>query len=278
MKRLSAPAVLLAGLLLFLLSPVCQAYNPLAHIFIVDAVYPGSTDKLDLYYGSIAPDIALYADPAKWPTAFVDTHYTYIDLSPYAWTSSQKAFANGWRTHNELWGADWYAHGTPPSYNGYVNLKADELRVLKGLPPEYLPFMHFTVETAIDVLLSRDHPDLVTKLLAANLLRSPLDRSVLTWVLVWKERKTDWATLTAAEVTFRGLVGRYAMALALLSPLDKQALAQLGVQLAEERYGMSGLSTDLLLALLDDAIELCSPDYMTNINAAIGGIDQQTGP
>jgi hypothetical protein len=63
---------------------------------------PTNNDK-DLYI----PD-----DP-MWPLgeAFMDTHYYSVDL-PYArWKPAPKAFAKGWKTHNEIWGADFYAHG-----------------------------------------------------------------------------------------------------------------------------------------------------------------------
>jgi hypothetical protein len=79
-----------------------DAFNPLAHIYIADQACPNRSPKIDFYYGSIAPDIALYvANPIKWPNAFYDTHETYIDLSDFAWGSTQMAFAKGWLTHGQ---------------------------------------------------------------------------------------------------------------------------------------------------------------------------------
>jgi hypothetical protein len=55
--------------------------------------------------------------PSKghWPDAFEDTHYSTIFL-PFAWWRlDQRAFAKGWQTHNEDWGADFYAHGQYPN-------------------------------------------------------------------------------------------------------------------------------------------------------------------
>ena len=64
-----------------------------------------------VYYGSIAPDISIYVLKRKnWPNGFEDTHHNFIDLRTYAFGASQKAFARGWLTHNEIYGADYFAH------------------------------------------------------------------------------------------------------------------------------------------------------------------------
>jgi len=193
-----------------------QDFNSATHIYIAERVFPNWFNKIDLFYGSIAPDLALYvANPEKWPTAFGDTHYNYIDLRRYAWSSAQRAFAVGWLTHNEIWGADFYAHGLFPDYNGYVNQKAKELKKIAKEKLEIdldTEFAHFAIEVAIDLLLKwNDDSKLGEKLLEANLLRSWEDRNLLVRVLVWKERRTDWITLALRELTFRNLVGRYAL-------------------------------------------------------------------
>src|SRR5512135_2682775 len=91
---------------------VTQAFNSGTHLYIAERVFPFSFDKIDLYYGSIAPDLSLYAPSPlqNWPDGFEDTHYEVINL-PYAWWNLiQTSFSRGWKTHNEKWGADSYAH------------------------------------------------------------------------------------------------------------------------------------------------------------------------
>jgi hypothetical protein len=56
------------------------------------------------------------------------------------------------------------------------------------------------------LLLKQKDVLLGTKLLTANLLRSPLDRELLTKVLVLQHKETDWVTLVATELTFRNAV------------------------------------------------------------------------
>lgn len=270
----------LVGMTLILGLSIAHAFNSAAHLYIAQEVY--QVRDIDLHYGSIAPDLALYADPGKWATSFEDTHYNYIDLRFYAWGFTQEAFASGWLTHNEAWGADYYAHRVNPLggnicatdgyYQGYVIEKACLLSSETGIHPE---FSHYAVETAIDWLLrNNDDQELGRKLLKANLFRSWVDRNLLTRVLVRKEKRTDWLTLATAEFTFRNLVNRYAIALALPAPYNKNALAKLGAQLALEMYGIE-ISQDDVLIILEKAIFLCGEDYKEVIDIAIEEIRGQ---
>jgi hypothetical protein len=252
-----------------------QAFNPGTHLYIADKVCPSCGPKSDFYYGAIAPDLALYVgDQAKWPTSFLDTHYLFMDLRTAARTSSQQAFAKGWLTHNEQWGADFYAHGHPPYLpGGYVVQKAKAIASAYGVDEE---LAHYLVEVAVDLLVKKnDDPKIGLKLLNAVLYRSWEDRNLLANVLVWQNQRTDWLTLTTAELAFRNLVGRYAMALSLPSPLDKGAIADLGVQLAKEMYGLE-VSKETLLGWLNFAMTFCKDDYKAVIEGAIEGIRSKT--
>ena len=267
MKRAIGYGLLLAVLTVGVGAGSVFAFNPGAHMCIAEHVFPGVTEKTDLYYGSMAPDIALYVPAGKWGTAFADTHDNCIDLRLYAWGAQQRAFAKGWWTHNESNGADLYAHGPYPVYNGYVNERA---LILSQQQHGYsIDFMHFAVEVAIDLLLKHQDHDLGEKMLKAVVFRAPGDRDLLLRVLAWKYKRVDWVTLVSTELTFRSLVTRYATALALPAPLDRLALAGLGTQLAKELFGIDGITEQQLLDLLDAAVALCAPDYMAPIEAAI---------
>jgi hypothetical protein len=268
---------LLVGFTIVLGFSNVHAFNPATHLFIAQGVF--HSQDVDLDYGSISPDLIFFADQEKWPTSFEDTHYNYIDLRSYAIGHAQKAFALGWLTHNELWGADYYAHRINPIgnntcinqgyYQGYIIEKACLLSDKAGIDPE---FAHFAVETAIDFLLrSNEDPELGEKLLNASLFRSWFDRNLLAKVLVWKERRTDLVTLAAAEMSFRNLIGRYAIALALPSPYNKEALARLGAEMALEIYRIE-VSQEEVLNILDLAISLCEEDYRDVIYFTINEI------
>lgn len=267
MKKLLILAILLLVLGIAIGPKPSQAFNSATHLYIAEKVFRYCLDKTDLNYGSIAPDLAMYADPSKWKTAFDDTHYNYIDLTHDAWRLVQRPFAKGWLTHNEKepWGADHYAHIDP----GYVTTRAEHLRQLyPGLLTS--EFAHDVIETAIDLLLKRNNDLLLgQKLLEANLFRSSDDLNLLLKVLASANGPTDPVTLSSAELTFRNLVNQYALALGLPRPLDEEALAALGVQLAQ---GMGiQVTKEKLLEILHHALTLCK-DYKPAIDAVIQGI------
>ncbi len=267
MKRKLINFVLLVLIILF--PSVALAFNSASHLYIAERVFPDNNYKIDLHYGSISPDLALYVlEQHKWPTSFTDTHYDYIILMPYAWSQAQEAFSKGWGTHNEVCGADYYAHIEYPQAsgkNGYVIDKALILSKLTNLDPE---FAHYAIEVAVDLLLKHDDPSLAEKLLRANKLRSRQDINLLAAVLVWKERRTDFKTLTLTEWIFRNLVDQYASALVLPSPIDRYTLAVLGSWLAKEIYGID-VSVNEVLFLIETAMELCKNDYKVVIDDII---------
>jgi len=286
-KRLQRIATLVLAVTVLFAPTLVRAFNPAAHIYIADRVFEGCGDKIDLFYGSIAPDLALYvANQDDWLTAFADTHWKFIDdIQNYAIGATQKAFAKGWLTHNQAWGADRYAHIEYPLGSGepgYVIQKANELLKIPGLHPDLnLDFAHYAIEVAIDLLLKGDDPKLADKLLIANWLRSWQDRNLMVRVFVWELNKTDWLTLAAAELTFRNLVCRYALALSQPSfgDKDKKALAQLGVELAQELVG-TAVTFDQVMDILQEAIGLCeeNEEYKAAIDATIDGIKSNLNP
>ncbi len=252
-----------------------KAFNSATHIYIADHVFPFALDKIDLYYGGIAPDLSMYIpSPDDWPSAFVDTHYNEIFLPFTWWKLDQRAFAKGWQTHNEKWGADYYAHIKYPNHDmGYVIERADALVTL--ILVQYgislnSELAHFAIEVAIDLLLVK-HQDcsLGGKLLGAALLRSSEDLNLLAKTFV-SNNDPSLQTLSGGESNFRNLVIEYATALTLPDPLRMDALGELGVQISG---GLLDSST--VQAILLTAMYLCSlpdSDYMVPITAAIEGI------
>lgn len=272
---------------------VTQAFNSGTHLYIAERVFPFSFDKIDLYYGSVAPDLSLYIPlplQKNWPDGFVDTHYEVINL-PYAWWNLiQTSFSRGWKTHNEIWGADYYAHicffqsefiQSEAQCTGYVIAKAAELvkqnPFLAGLAVKDKviagELAHFAVEVAVDLLIlkNEDHA-LGQKLLGAAFLRSPEDLKLLTKSLV-VTGETDLLTLSSAESTFRDLLIEYGSALALPGSLRMPALGVLGAQVAGN-YGLS-VTPAAAQAILVNAVDLCEADYWEAVQAAIAGISRR---
>ena len=255
MKKIIRSGMLSIVMLLIFSTSIVHAFNAGAHLYIADRVFKKQIYKIDLFYGSIAPDLSLYVkNTESWPNAFDDTHYDSIDLRDDASGFTQTNFARGWLTHNEQWGADYIAHNAT---DGYVKNKAETLSSEFFLNEE---FAHYAIEVAIDLLLSNNDDDkLGEKLLKTVLFRSWKDRNLLVNVFVFGGN-TDWLTLASAEFTFRNLVIRYAMALSLPEQEKLPALALLGVQLAQEFYGME-VTPEEVQGILTAAITLCESDY-----------------
>ncbi len=260
----------IVGTALMVLIPAsASAFSQATHLYIADHVFADAEDKNDLYYGSIGPDIDFFVNRSeKWPTAYDDTHHQFVDLRPFASNPYQMAYADGWLTHNEedFWGADHYAHIDP----GYVINKASQLA---GVPAD---LGHLAIEVAVDVLLrDNDDPQLGDKLLSAVQHHSFQDRSLLMNVFVSDEQRTDRLTLLLAEINFRQIMMQYARALAKPDPDNKEALAKWGVILAR-RFYQTNVSSDMLLGVLNDAINLVKGDYKQTVDTVISGIKANT--
>jgi hypothetical protein len=238
-----------------------HAYNPGAHIYIAQRALGTLGPNLD--YGALAPDIVWYANPAS--PGWIQAH-TIDDLRPLADTFVERRFAEGWMTHNEVWGADSFAHG--PS--GYVVLKAAQLAQKFSSVPFLQgydnPLGHSAIEMAIDLLLKRQDPLLGPKVITAALLRSPNGPALLV-----QQGLTTPETLAAADGVFRTLLVRYGSALALTAPLDRQAMAQLASEIATQAY-QTDVSPQQAAVILDAAIQLCKSDYMSPIHQAIASV------
>ena len=273
MRKGFLPFAVLALLGLLLLPRGALAWNSGTHVLIAGRAF--GFWNLDLAYGSIAPDLSLYpTDPLAWPDGFMDTHYKYIHLRPYAFWRAQKAFSWGWLSHSVMLGADRFAHVFFPldvnpldgggSQDGYVIQKAAMLSSLPGVDPEV---GHWLVEVAVDLLVVKnDDQQLGNKLLAATLNRSILDLTLMVRVLDLKFGAVEWKTLLDAETNFRRLVFLYALALSAPDPV--QGVSVLGSQLSMELFGEPYTAEDVR-GLLNLAMGHCEGDYAHAIDYTV---------
>lgn len=219
-----------------------QAWNPATHIYIAQKVYPAYASSPDLIYGSIAPDMAMYVPAgSSWDSAFWDTHWTAIDLRLWARNANERTFAKGWVTHNEMYGADRYAHGYPPLYlAGYVTLRANILAAAASISTD---LAHYAIEAAVDLRMQSAAAYLGGQLYDVAHNPPPSALTVLTRVLVWWPlQRTDLQTLTVTQGYFNWVVAEYASALMASNLQDYDAIVDVGVALAKA-MGMPG--TDL---------------------------------
>jgi hypothetical protein len=259
MRKLLSLEVFSIIMVLTLGPTLAQAFNSAAHIYIAEGMFPDCNRKTDLYYGSIAPDFALFLSDEE-AKDFI--HRGDIDLRRYARTSTRRAFAEGWMTHRGADDqADLYIDSKTPALVDY--LLTDESFAYYGWgDDEAEKLAHHAIEKAIDLLLKYHiDPKLPKKLMKAALFRSWEDRFLLAKVYVWRTNTIDWLTLARTELSFRTLESQYATVLALPNPIDKAALAELGAQLIWRMFGIE-VSPVHLQYILEETIRLCEGDYM----------------
>jgi len=215
------------------------AWGPATHAVIMTGVgqargVTAPTDYLYLQavYGAIAPDLAwLASDPLRTNLAAA-THDEPGYLEPWrnARTSVERAFALGWLSHNQAWGADYYAHvgnpflGTWPAAGpGYVVERAGVLAAACDISEEVA---HDYIEVAIDLLLDQHHPEwglgaVLDEAIASRDSRVPglLTRSYSDVPGV------NWLTIRRLESTFRVSSSVYAGGLALPTGQDDATFA-----------------------------------------------------
>jgi hypothetical protein len=250
------------------------AYNPAAHVHIAESAHPGVSDRIDLRYGAIAPDIAWFLpNPQNWPTAGADTHLDFIELDPARWSGSQRAFAKGWATHNEVYGADNVAHiQWNDQQPGYVVQKAMLLAAQVGAPVT-ADLAHSVIETAVDLLV-QEHldPRVGEKVLFCVLFRSLQDKSLLDETFVWDTHRTTWWTLTEGEIAFRTITYQYARALVGSDIANAGPLIEFARQLAADLYGIE-ITREQGGQILSAALALCAGDFDDAIQDAIDQVE-----
>lgn len=122
---------------------------------------------LQAIYGAIAPDLAWQASGQLRVDLAAATHDEPGYREPWdrarAGVAAERAFALGWVSHNQAWGADYYAHlgnpflGTWPAAGpGYVVERAGVVAARCGVSEEVA---HDYVEVAVDLLLDQQHPE-----------------------------------------------------------------------------------------------------------------------
>ncbi|MFB3881429.1 MAG: hypothetical protein ACE149_09195 [Armatimonadota bacterium] len=255
------------------------AWGPAGHAAIMGGVAQaqgiGAVTRylgLQATYGAIAPDLAWQASGSLEVTLGAATHDDPGCLEPWerAGSQTERAFAWGWLSHNQAWGADYFAHlgdpfagSWPAPGPGYVVERAQVLAASTGISEVAA---HDYIEVATDLLLDQQYPDLNLP----GVLRSAASQrsSQVPALLVRSYADLPGANrlvIRTFESTFRTGAIAYAEALALPTWQDDASFAA-GLAVYH------GLSPEQSAACLSVAKELClapEADYRVAIQATI---------
>ncbi len=309
-----------ACVLVFLVAAITPAlaWPPGTHAYIAEKLKHGA-DPIDVMFGSMAPDINQVLSIDQLSPYFYATHYSanagytdqgFLDL----WYTGQQmstreahSLAFGFATHNEEWGADYYAHikshlypgySNPqyPGQNGYVWVKAGQLcRLMKvqlkaaGIDNPILDVLlsdtmncHFVVEYGMDLLLKATRDPLIgSKLLAAVQQHDAATMQSLFVATYTQEISgvTMGTLMAGAEPLWSEVLKQYGTALDL--PMDQAipAVAAFLEALAEQQEIVPPLPPEqkqqltLVIELgLIDSLGLCAPDFNPELDLTVKSV------
>ena len=302
-------------LMLFSLSAEAFSWGDATHIYISDKLKARfGRDNTNEMWGSLGPDIFNFIfDQDLCPSWLAEqTHGGTTDSFIRVWnaasTTSEKAVAYGFVSHNEVWGADYTAHISGLTFGqgvGYINAKAMVLldtpidptgpydpdlnpkfsEIFSGIglePLQQLIIAHVVAEYAIDIMLKNDVDRTIGRKLklAARARNSKLpdllvDAYAADYVANCPgiDYPTAVSVITSAESEYRNGMIFYAKAISLSEPIAVQVVAEQIVALAPGFLGgplpiPEADAIEIVIAAIYASMEICD-DYMTEINATM---------
>lgn len=290
-------------------SPLAFAWGSATHAYIDERLSKkGPILTVNQIYGGMGPDVFnyMFESPAEMAYLSNATHCNPLALWRVALLPTAKAQAYGFVSHNNLWGADYFAHAPAcPSYlvptEGYIFTKGAELEAIVkespygsllaalNLPPQLeVAIFQDLAEFGVDILVKRLDPAIGQRVTSAALLRSP--EFPLLLVLAYARglsvnsgmRYEDAAKMIAAEeAQFRQTIIAYGQALMQDDATAIQLISQQMAQLAQSLLAANGITPppveDLVPILnfsISQAVTLCEGDYAPTLHSTINGVQE----
>jgi hypothetical protein len=279
------------------------SWSAATHTYIDDRLNRrGGLNNLDEIYGGIAPDVFnyLFDYPAYLGYLYYETHNDFVAPWEEAKSRRAKAFAYGFVSHNDVWGADYTAHHSGITFGqeeGYVITKARTLlEILEevpefnslGMPDEVkLEIAHEIVENGVDILVKRLDPGVGQKVATSAARRSP--EFPLLLVRAYAPGFSEYAgisyaeaagLITSAEREFRRNMVLYGYVLMQDEGTAVMLLSEEMASLAVSYLSVYGITlpegvdlVPLIEFAVGQAMELCETDYAWEIQATIDHVD-----
>lgn len=250
---------------------------------------------LNQVYGAMAPDIFNLMSP---PTLSCLTHCNYfMEMWRLPALPTGKALAFGFVSHNQDWGADFFAHnpgccGQTPS-DGYIFVKAQMLDLYLSQSPAYIALtggldpavkmelLRDLVEYAVDILIKRADPAIGAKVMFAGQFRSPEFPVMLS--AAYRDdvsrllgiRPVDAVKLIVeVESVFQQTTIGYGQ---LLTLPEDQAVAAMAQQLAllAAPYGIQPEDAPSIALILWAAMAACQGDLMPTLADTVKSLSKE---
>jgi len=275
------------------------AWGSLTHAYIAKQLGKGITDP-QMLYGAAAPDFFYDLNYPGYNYLSKQAHTSIANLKAKAREANMDAFAFGFISHNEKWGADYTAHKKGrTTKKGYVVTKSSLLtpkllfHLQAALDEAGVPYSFFLartlasnlahklIETAIDLQI-RLHEDTSIGLDFLNSVQSASDNipdllaDTYGYGLSKQLRipKEDAARIiTEAELDFRKLMVRYGELLSGKDPADLQMWEEGAALLSTALKNITGkdvvIQPEVMEEFLNLATQEIEADYAKEISATV---------
>ncbi len=234
------------------------SWAPATHVYLAEKA-TGSNHP-DVHFGSILPDMnqVIFSKPEIQAAVRQLGHYESDRVE-------SSCLALGMLTHNEEWGADWYAHqyflsDTPESDDLYSTVKIRHLEAALGVQPVEAEFL---LEFTIDYLLRVDKgPDLGRKMLAGATLFGPARLQMVVDAFAGPlAERVDGLSLDEAEAELRTAMRRFRSVTKAYATAYMQDEAAVFEALTAFTALYLQFDCATAAAYLSYTIELCRDDY-----------------
>ena len=312
MKNKLTPKLTLSSVIIILAASILStsvcAWGPATHTYFGKKLgNKYGVMNLQEMYGAVMPDMFnfMFAYPHQ-RYLWRQTHYEFMKVVEKAKFGRRKAFAYGFASHNEEWGADHTAHVsaiTNPG-EGYVVTKKKILAPLlepkieafltaNSIPhtPELveklaLAVADSSIEFAVDLLVSQNED----KRVGIEMLRAAKFRSPFVPVLLSRAYAEDFAEeagitlleaigiITTVEKEFKEYMELYGGILREENAADLMAeeAAQLAEAMLEKEYGIEvDVPPELMKDFLLEAVEVVKDDYSEELEGTLEYIEEQ---
>lgn len=273
------------------------AWGPATHTYIMRKLDKGfgitNSQKL---YGAVAPDIFSYIYRVPNRRYLEEQmHYEFMGVWDKAEGKNEKAFALGFISHNDVWGADYVARHVPD----YVSMKAQQLidRILKENPAQYsanvkgvlsellaLGYGHaeelcrIAVEFSVDLLIKRyNDPEIGARILLSSTLRDPSIPSLLAEVYGREEEEKK--VIRQGEAAFQKIMAAYGKDLLKDEKSAIKAVAGHIAEIAPQALCIELPEKEQLvkigIELISGGMAVCKPDYTQLVLASVEAIREK---
>ncbi|HSN14796.1 MAG TPA: hypothetical protein VLT61_09205 [Anaeromyxobacteraceae bacterium] len=252
-------------------------------------------------YGAVAVDMFAYRFTAIGQTFHAVLHDRSIVLPEVPWyyarTDTERAFAYGLASHNNVWGTDATAHFdgiTAGNRDGYVIAKAKLLASFPAFRGAVLPLVgndegtlllvsHILVEYAMDLVVARIDPGVGADLMGAGFgcpSQANTELLVATWGPIFPggfSPEDVAAEIREADEEYHQWVGGYGWALQ--QPNAQRLVAGAVAKVAAVFLGQPPEAVPYLTELIDGALGvgqyLVAGDLQAELDATIGRVNAE---